>query len=386
VDALRRIRPRNASSGRSARRVRIDDYEDQHVKLGGAAGRLSSALDQLRSGVPLNWGQVEDDPELATLARLQQAGQECRLLPISEPSPAQKAELIRQLSSNLRAPVLKQQKAAPKSLAGFSENVPILTQVEDNVSVGVNWPIAILRGAVGLVVVALVVWGVSSLLRAGATPSYGWIQAMRDGQPVTHMQHVLNKEVPLCETARAQNPLRPGFFVPVESLRDAQSYVDYNIPLLPEGITIPTTYTFRLSLASVDPCDGNTLKGSDEGALVALQYDSNELVVDPNGKTNAFGKSVTNKTVSTSLSLFASSAQPAFLDVSSGNWKDVRVGSAHGVYWRGGPYRDPAGIQWIGDVSVLVIEHEDTVVTLVGSATEGITEDMLTEVARNIAW
>jgi len=35
---------------------------------------------------------------------------------------------------------------------------------------------------------------------------------------------------------------------------------------------------------------------------------------------------------------------------------------------------------------VLVVEHEDTVVTLVGSNIEGITEQMLTEVARNISW
>ena len=34
---------------------------------------LANALDQLRQGVPLNWAQMEDDPELAVLVSLQSA-------------------------------------------------------------------------------------------------------------------------------------------------------------------------------------------------------------------------------------------------------------------------------------------------------------------------
>ena len=389
MDSLRRMRPRITPSVGTPRRVPVDDLDERALRLRGANRRLASALDQLRSGVPLNWGQVEDDPEMATLARLQQAGQECRATPLREPSPETRAALIERLSAQLPAPRAKQEKAAPKSLAGFSENVQVLTQVEENISLGTNWPLAILRGLAGLAVVALVIWGIGSFLKANSTPSFSWIQALRDGQPASRMAHTFAQSDPLpCQVARMDNPTRPGFFIPVQSLRDAQANVDYNIPLLPESMSVPTTYTFQLILSSVDPCEGNTLKPSDPAALVALQYETRRLAADPNATPtpNGLGRPGGIRANVATVVMFASHEQPTYIDVTSGSWNEVTIDDTHGIHWRGNPYRDPSGAQWNGDVNVLVIEHEDTVVTMVGSQIEGITEQVLTEAARNIVW
>jgi hypothetical protein len=383
------MRPRITTSISTPRRVRVDDLDERTLRLRGANRRLASALDQLRSGVPLNWGQVEDDPEMATLARLQLAGQECRAIPMREPSPGSRAALIEQLARRLPAPRTKQEKAPPKSLAGFSENVQVLTQVEDNISLGINWPLTILRGLAGLAVVVLVVWGIASFLKANSTPSFSWIQALRGGQPASRMAHTFAQSSPLpCQVARMDNPTRPGFYIPVQSLRDAQANVDYNIPLLPESISVPTTYTFQLILASVDPCEGNTLKPSDPAALIALQYEVRRLTADPNATStpNGLGRPGGIRATVATVVMFSSHEQPSYIDVTSGSWNEVTLGDLHGLHWRGNPYRDPSGAQWNGDVNVLVVEHEDTVVTLVGSNIEGITEQMLTEVARNISW
>ncbi len=170
MDSLRRIRPRVAAAGRGPRRVSTGDLDERVLRLRGADRRLSNALDQLRSGVPLNWGQVEDDPEMATLGRLQQAGQECRLLPLSEPSAEMKESLIKELSAKLPEPVVRPQKAAPKTLAGFSENVQVPTQVEEDIKLGVNWPVTLLRGGLVLVAIALIVWGLGSFLKKRIDP------------------------------------------------------------------------------------------------------------------------------------------------------------------------------------------------------------------------
>jgi hypothetical protein len=367
----------------------VDDLDERTLRLRGANRRLASALDQLRSGVPLNWGQVEDDPEMATLARLQQAGQECRAMPLREPSPEMKAALIERLSKRLPAPKVKQEKTAPKSMAGFSESVQVLTQVEDNISLGINWPITILRGIAGLAVLALVIWGIGSFLKSASTPSFSWIEVRKGDQQISRISHTFAQTDALpCQVARSDNPTRPGYFLPVQALRDAQANVDYNIPLLPDRISVPTTYTFQLILASVDPCEGNTLKRSDPAALVALQYETRRLAADPNATPtpNALGRTGGIRATVATITMFASHEQPAFIDVGKGSWKEISIGDIHGVYWRGSPYRDLSGVEWNGDVNVLIVEREDTAVTLVGSNIEGITEQMLMEVARNIVW
>lgn len=394
MDTLRRSRSRS-SEARLPRRVRVEDTDAAALRLRGADRRLADALDQLRSGVPLNWGQVEDDPEMATLARLQKAGQECRLLPLREPSPEMRESLIELLSAQLPRPVVKLRKGAPKSLAGFSESVPVLTQVEDDIELGVNWQQTILRGAAGLAVVVLAIWGLATLLQAHSVPTYAWISALQAGKPVTTAQRSLSPDDLPCKLARSERPLQPEYFVPVQLLRDAQSKVGYNIPLLPLRIGEPTTYSFQLYFVNVAPCDGAALKPSDEGAAVALQYRvlrripgapvTPELTPRPT-RSNIPGQSSGAQTGSAFVSMFVVNAQFSYIDVSTGSWHEVRDGALHGLYWRGGPYTDLSGSQWMGDVSVLAVEHGDTVATIVSEYSDGMTEEVLLNLGRNIAW
>ncbi len=198
-----------------------------------------------------------------------------------------------------------------------------------------------------------------------------------------------------CKVARSENPLQPSYFAPVQLLRDAQSYVDYNIPLLPTSISVPTTYTFQLSFVSVSPCEGSTLTPSDTGGLVKLEYRATRQQTGPtptarpssqNTRTNIPGQSAGGQSNSAFLSLFASNEQPTYIDVSAGSWHEVHDGDLHGLYWRGDPYQDPSGALWMGDISVLLLEHGGTVVILVGPVADGFTEDVLVEAGRHIAW
>lgn len=389
MDAFRRIRLRSASDRNAARQISADRTGEPSPQLHGASRRLAEALEQLRDGVPLNWGQIEDDPQLATLARLQEAGQECRLTPLREPSSALKATLFHQLSATLPAPKPKQEKVMPKSLAGFSENVPVLTQVEDDIRLTTDIPALLIKAALVLVIIGLAIWGIVSLLGALSTPTYAWIEVRRGNDLLNHQQRTAGSQAQPClASSRSTNPAQPLTFLPARNLREAQADVDFHIPTLPSTITTPTTYTFDLILAEVSPCQDSLLKPSDVGAIVKLQYASDHVVEDPTARPNASGRPTGIKHLSSQLALFVANRQPAPLDVSvaGSSWKEVRVGELHGVYWQGGTYQDRAGTQWVGGISVLMIERGDTVVTMIGSYNEGETEDMLLEVARNIRW
>ncbi|MEO8285857.1 MAG: hypothetical protein ABI670_05440 [Chloroflexota bacterium] len=388
MDALRRIRPRSAGNKSNARRVSIDTVAERNARLRGADQAMASALEQLRSGVPLNWGQVEDDPELATLARLQQAGEECRLMPLRVMSAEAKEALLDQLSGRIkvRQRPAKPEKVAPKTLAGFSENVQVLTQVEENVAIAVNWPRTILSGVLVVGAVVLAVWGIFSLLKSSSSPTFSWIELHSGDTVLNRQQRVAGWDDLPCRVARQQNPTRPGYFVPVQSLRDAQASVDYNIPLLPEGISVPSKYTFQIELAAVDPCEGNTIKPSDSGALVSLQYQAAHTLAATTPGQGTVGRPTSARPGTGPLTMLASFDQPTVFDVSKGSWKEVRLPQAHGIYWRGSTYRDQTGVQWVDDVSVLLLEHDDQIVTIVGSNRDGITEEMLLEAARNISW
>ncbi len=388
MDALRRLRPR-APTRNNMRRVPVGVLVDQPSRLRGGDKRLSDALDQLRSGVPLNWGQVEDDPELATLARLQQAGQECRLLPLTEPSPQLKAAIYDRLAAKMPAPRPKQEKVAPKSLAGFSENVPVLTQVEDDVRLSVDWTGILLKGALAVLAIVVVVWGFGYLSKSLFAPTFSWIQLHNGSDAVSHLQQVATITVPdqsPCKEARNRNAGLTGNFVPVRQLRNAQADVNYSIPVLPAGISVPTTYTFQLALASVSPCEGNTPIQSDPTSLVSLLYTASTLIIDSNARNNASGNPTGRKNVLTNVTMFVAHDQITPFEVGLGNWHEVRVGDLHGIYWRGGPYRDPSDTRWGNDTSILLAEHGSTVIIIIGSNAEGVTEPMLLETARNISW
>src|SRR6476646_3370181 len=190
MDALRRLtQPASRGNARVVRRVPTQPDRQPANRLRGPNKRLADALDQLLSGVPLNWGQVEDDPELLTLARLQVAGQECRLQHVTATTAEERATLLRRVSPTLewikRVPAPKAEKVVPKTLAGFSEKVQVLTQPEEDVPVNTNVLALIARVVAIAVVGGLALWGVLSLVAATAPPTFSWIE-LKNGDTVVN--------------------------------------------------------------------------------------------------------------------------------------------------------------------------------------------------------
>src|SRR5436189_633176 len=101
-------------------------------RLGAADRRLADALDQLRAGVPLNWTQMEDDPELVTRTALQGVAQSYRQRTHLPPLDL-RSELIEGLSKQMPAPRAAPARPQPRSLAGYSPSLDVLTQPEEEV-------------------------------------------------------------------------------------------------------------------------------------------------------------------------------------------------------------------------------------------------------------
>lgn len=380
MDVIRRLVPGAGPTGDRPAARRVPLPGGQAPRLRGGAARMAEALAQLRSGVPLNWGQIEDDPELATLARLQEAGEQARMMSLHEPDTEFKAALVQRLAPRLPTPKNDTAgPASPQTLAGFSERVQVLTQVEDNVSLTTDWRKVILRGTLAVAAIILVVWGLSSFISAATTPTFTWIEIRRAGETITRQERPSEWSLLPCRVERLRNRTRPLNFEVVRSLGEARDYTGFSIPTLPDVITAPTTYTLQLAVSAIDPCDGNELTEADEGAVVKQQYSVSYRQFDPQGPRGG-------RTLVSQVTLFAAYLQPTDVDVTSGAWHEVRLDDIHGVYWRGAPYRDKSGAQWLGDISVLTVEHENMAVTLVGAYTEGASEEMLLELVRNMRW
>jgi hypothetical protein len=148
------------SSVRALDKLGHTGLEARPVRLRGPESRLATALDQLCEGVPLNWGQMEDDPELITLARLQVAGEQCKEELIEVP-PNLRATIIERLAPRLPEPKPQPVKEVPKSLAGFSENVQVLTQVEDDIRLTSDMPLWIAATVLASAVAVLALWLIS---------------------------------------------------------------------------------------------------------------------------------------------------------------------------------------------------------------------------------
>ncbi len=363
MDNLRRLR---ATSG-NPRRPRLSLARLQRERLGKAEGRLAAALDQLRDGVPLNWLQMEGDPELVTLARLHPVAQEVRSLGLEALPPGFQESLADKLGKSLPPPKAKPAKAAPKSLAGFSENVPVLTQAQENVpeliSRAPQWVAATV--VAGLLVSALL------MLVAGLfpTPRSGlrWIEVRQADQAALAPDLPSDYKAPLCPswvmTDTAPYVIRN--YVVRQDKTKAQADVDFPIEYLPETVGAGSVYTTSLLETAVAPCAGT---GSVPFSSVRLDY----LVrhVQPDGSLSL-----------SALTLFEGRRQVVRLDADSGTWKRVTAGGEQGVLWRGDSYRDTSGNDWLEATNVLVVEHGEVTVTFVGRANKGITEQLLLALA-----
>ncbi len=339
--------------------------------LRGAHRRLAEALDQLHAGVPLNWGQVEDDEQLAVLAGLYEVTLQCReQVPTALPADLRQAVLD---DVSARFPEYKPpQVERPRSLAGFSERVPVLTQVEEDVpplvSKAPQWVAASV--AAGLVVM-LVFFVLGSVLNA-ARPvlTFRWIEVRANGRLLNNVQRPPDRATPpSCQRGQSTR-----FFVTLPTRSELDRYSSFQIRLLPSSLTVPgqpvsSTYVLNLMQVSVSPCVSSVPDPSDPGAIVRLTYLSAQQL---NGNYSRLS----------TLMVYHSRQLPVVVDVSNGVWKEVVEGSAHGIYWRGQPYRDFDGYLWPGDTSLLAVERGDAVTVFVGDAGQGVAEGVLMQILR----
>ncbi len=353
--------------------------------LRGADRRLAAALDQLRAGVPLNWRQMEDDPELAILSRLQDVAHEGRNSAPEEAPAVLKATIIEELAPRLPEPKPQPVVVQPKPLAGFSESVPVLTQVEDEIPpLTVN--VRLIAAVVGGVVLLLLgLWAASNLSHTSSPPTFGWIEVRQGGQIISRQQRSASLQAIQCRVPGSRSASGQVRFWRTQSLQAAQADAGFSIASLPVSMTVPSSYTLVLANASLDPCDGNNFQPSDPGAMAKLQYQVSHWLIPPTSAATSTGPFDNIRRIATEvtpLTLFEMSRQTASIDVTRGTWKEMQAGAIHGVYWRGGPYRDIEGIEWIGDVEVLMIERGDMVMTLVTQANQGVTEESLLEMVK----
>ncbi len=368
--------PRGAGSGQRTRpRFRISNL----LPLLGAERRMAQALDQLRAGVPLNWTQVEDDPELATLSYLEDVASEGRGRVINDTPAALRESILGDLSKRLPKPKPVVVKEAPKSLAGFSESVPVLTQAEEQVPSLISRAPQI-AGVIALAVgvIFLLNWGISALTSRPpeGIATYRWIEVKQDGKSLTRLQRPDGWRSPSCNGYSFGNISARREYVSIPDTQQIQVNVGFPIAFLPRILSVPepptstATYVMGLSGMGIAPCE-EAFSTNDRGATVKIEYMANLNLDDGGTKTSP-------------LSIFQARQMPATLDVGTGTWKEVAIGSSHGVYWRGGPYRDMSGNMWIGDVSVMMIERGDSVLILVGQTSPGVTEGFLAEAVKSI--
>ena len=378
MERLRLIRRDRGRQG-SAQRTRPPISVPNLLPLRGPERRMAQALDQLRAGVPLNWTQLEDDPELATLSYLDQVANEYRGQPLNYTPPALRESVFADLSKRLPKPKPVAVKEAPRSLAGFSESVPVLTQAEEQVPALVSRAPQI-AGAIALVagLLFLLSWGINALASppTGNLPAYRWIEVEQGGKALSRLDRPGNWGMPVCNGYNFGDTSVKREYISIPDTRQVQSNIGFPVAYLPkslvvsESLTSTATYVIGLSSMGIATCE-QAFSPDDRGASVKIDYMANQNSGD--GVTRI-----------TPFTFFQARQMPATLDVGTGKWKEVTIGGAHGVYWQGGPYVDMAGNRWIGDVSVMMVERGESVLILAGQGSQGITESFLTEAVESI--
>lgn len=376
MEGLRWIRRPNGSRPRTRPQSSLGA---RLLSLRGPERRMANALDQLRAGVPLNWSQVEDDPELATLSYLEEVASECRERVLGDTPAALREGILDDLSKRLPRPKPVPVKEVPKTLAGFSENVPVMTQAEDNIPQLVSRApqiAGILVVAAG--VIALLYWGISALLTRSPAgmPTFSWIEVKQGSKALSLIRRPDGWLAPSCLNYNILDPSARRDYVSIPDIQQLQHLVGFPIASLPRVVDAPdpptstATYAMSLSGMSVASCEED-FNPNDRGASVKIEYTVNRT----------FGRGA-NQT--SALSMFQARQLPITLDVGAGTWKEVTIGGSHGVYWRGGPYRDLSGNRWIGDVSVMMVERGESVLTLIGQASTGVNEEFLAQAISTI--
>lgn len=355
-------------------RLRRAIFRPRPPRLGKAERKMEEALNQLRSGVPLNWLQMEDDPELVTLARLYSVARHARRPGLEALPTHLQEDTLERLSKRLPAPKQQPLKQAPTSLAGFSENVPVLTQMEDDLPPLVTTaPQMAAALFVTTLVVVLLALGYNTFFPAEKSP-YTWIEVRENGKVAAAPNLPRGYKAPACPASVVTNtvPYLLREYTGAFDEHKAQEKVDFPIEYAPALLTAGSTeHGIGLIEASVGACDES---GETAYSNVRLNY----LV----GMTTPGQRYRT-----TQLFVFQSRQQAVPVERANGiMFKPVTIGDHKGVFWEGEAYRDYSGVYWAGrgTISVLVLEKGDLVTTFVGQADRGITEEMLMTLARKM--
>ncbi|MFL5733595.1 MAG: hypothetical protein ACJ78Q_10380 [Chloroflexia bacterium] len=366
MDALRTLRRRNTS------KLKIKKTTPRTRRLGPRDRALADALDQLGQGVPLNWTQLEDDPELAVLASLGSAAMECREQAYPTP-PGLRRDLFQEWAARLPEPKQAPVQEQPRALAGYSENVYVPPQAEEEVpTLSATMLPRIARAVAITAAVGILLWLVSTVMSiVRPTPTYTWISVRKNGQTVFPQNLPLGWSPPTCTNSQPAGPTASRSFITFPNKNQLQLSVGFPVEFLPSTLTLSTTNSVALTDQAVSPCTEDVPDPADVGALVKLNYITRRQM-DPSFSATA------------PLTVFEAKQLPLAIDVPSGDAKEVKIGNVHGIYWHGGPYQDPEGTHWIGDVSVMLLEKGDMAMLLVGEVRQGITEEMLTGLVRQM--
>lgn len=353
-------------------RLRRAVFKPRPPRLGKGERKLEEALEQLRSGVPLNWLQMEDDPELVTLSRLYGIARQAYAPGLDELPLGLQTGTLERLSKRLPAPK-QQTKQAPKSLAGFSENVPVLTQAEEDLPELVTTaPQMVASVLVTVLVVTLLAVAYNTFFPAARSP-YTWIEMRQNGSVVSAPNLPRGYKAPNCPATVITDTM-PFVVRPYTDFTDphkAQENVDFPLQYLPSSLTVGNTfYGLGMVGTAISPC----------GELGSVPYSSARLTYlvrsTPSQGSFQLGQ----------VTVFYSRQQVVPVDSGISTFKQVTIGGRRGVYWESESYRDYSGTLWLaqGTISVLVVENGDIVATFVGQKDKGITEEMLTTLAQTM--
>lgn len=333
------------------------------------AAKVAGALDQLREGVPLNWSQMEDDPELVTLARL---------YPLAKEAHSQALDALpANLRSNVEARVAKRLptakatalvKQTPTTLAGFSERVQVLTQVEDDIRPsGIPQWIAATVGA-GLVVMLVAI--LLGRFFGPPTGPYTWIELRQGHKVVAAASLPGDYKAPNCPMWEPTSvaPYIFRSYMPMNGYQNMQSNVDFPIEYLPNYVTASVPFTTTLLDTAVAPCSES---GTAAYSSAELHYSIYYVTLDGLG-------------LAAPVNIFEGSRQVVTLDTAGATWKQVTVGQFQGVLWTGSRYRDQSDSIWADPVMILVLENQAVTTMMVVQANNYITEDMLLKMASQL--
>jgi hypothetical protein len=334
---------------------------------------MATALTQLKSGVPLSWSQIEDDDALATLQFLQPASAEAITRARRDLPADLRRAVYAEMEARLPAPkpvVIREQ---PKSLAGFSERVQVLTQVEEEIPPIVTrvpqWIAACFLAAGG---VALLFFALSSFVPKVQGPSFRWVELRQGTERVSQVGDRSYWTKPACSGFDLEDTEARREFISIPDSRQLQAVVGFPVLYPPMEVPVPgepITYRLRPTGSGVSTCIEDVPDPADLGQAVRFEYLAYSYTAE--GRRNN----------TTRFKIYQGQRLPQLLDVTSGTWEQVEEGDLRGVYWRGDSFRDIEGRPWRDSVHVLMAERGDIVLTVIAEDDEGIGKGVMTSLA-----